>query len=212
MAKWGSGRSGSIHFSDLPDRIRNDVNRYLDEESRVDEQTRVVDEASAREYINKVLPRKAGLGAYVPNEMTDADYAEIISGSHIQGLLSKNKQAQAGLQNKGVLKPFDKNAFEDAVKAEGRRKRASRRQDESKNAKRILPVTKQNVRRWKKQKGQVDIAGVDTRWKRRVGGRGKILRPKRTSKWVRYVSSRGNYYVYRDLKGRFLKNPESRKR
>lgn len=207
MSKWGSGRNGSIHLDDLPNRVKEDINKYMQEEARADEADKVVDEQSAKEYIERTLSRKQPLQPFV-KEFSSADYARIIDGDHIKSLISKNKIDRAGLN-----RPLDKGALKDAQEFELKRGGRARKVDESRDARRIKPVTRANVTRWKKQPGKMDIAGVDTRFRHpRVGARGRVLTPKRRSRWVRYVSSRGNYYIYRDQKGRFISNPERGRR
>jgi hypothetical protein len=206
VARWGSGVGGSIHLDDLPDRVKTDIDRYMSEEARLDEQARVVDEASAKDYIERTLSRKAGLQPFV-NNFSSGDYARILAGDHIQGLLSQNRIHRAGLD-----KPLDKNALRQAQELELKRPKRARKVDESRDARRIVPMTKEGFQRWRRSPGRLDVAGVDTRWKRpRIGRRGRILTPKRHSKWTRYVSSRGNYYVYRNKQGRFISDPEKRK-
>lgn len=179
------GPEGSVHLDDL--RI-SDFDRYLDEASSEDERRRVVDEDSARRFINEVLPRKPGLQYFFPQNALDSDYAKIVRGGFIQGLLEKNTADKARLE---------------AQRFENKRPLFASRRDESVTHRVVRPVTLPNVRRWKKAPGRSDLHGVDT----------KIYTPRRTGKWVRQVRARGvrQWYVYRDVRtGKFLKNPEKR--
>lgn len=210
----GSGRDGSVHLEDVPSRVKDDVERYLEEESNPSERDRVLDEASALEYARRVLARKPGLGAFV-REFSRKDEQLILEGSHIRELLRKNNEGSRGaISAAGAGGRPDPDALRLAQRIEARRPRNSRVVDELRDARKIVPATPAGVRRWRKNPSKMDVAGVDTRMKwGRINRRNRVLTPRRTKRWVRHVVSRGTYgyYVYRDLKGKFIKSPEKRK-
>lgn len=62
-----------------------------------------------------------------------------------------------------VLEKKRDKVAEAAVDAELKRKKRARAADESKDAKVIKDLTKQNLKRWKKNPGRFDLRGIDTR-------------------------------------------------
>jgi hypothetical protein len=196
MASWGkSTKGGSIHLDDLPSRVQDDFEGYLADLSNETERTKVVDEKTAREFIEKTLSNDLRLQAFAMG-MTEGDRKRLFESNYIQNLIKENQKFVKG----------------EADRIEQRRGARGRRMDEKRTAKDTRPVLPKNVRVWAKRPGKMDLQGIDTKKK---GYQRRFLTPRRTSRYIRLVQSRGTHqwYQFRDIRtGKFMPNPDKRAR